>query len=285
MLTVHVNSKGVCECIRRHQNLVTHSFRPAFLCSLGCKNQCCGLHVIPALVLTKKLTRNSLLSPVVHSPPRIHSERSKFIFQGKKPDSLSHADRSWYYTAPFVPQHVKLIYGKVLCLHQTTDWHMRCAHTYNKKNYLCLFLFPSAAAAFSFRVSSWRLSKSTSDGCKCTYRTADPRRKQFLTESCIKSKRHFLHTNPKVSQNILHYAYQPDTRKRDTYPILTRCGHLSGSATETWSSLMFRNWSTECKTPVNCKSFFSSTMIWARFSTNFCRNAKNSCKCARINKR
>lgn len=63
---------------------------------------------------------------------------------------------------------------------------------------------------------------------------------------------------------------------------LTRWGHFPGSATETLFNLILRNWSTEWRDPVICRSFLSSTIICVCRSTRVWKKEKNiygkSCK-------
>uniref|UniRef100_A0A2M4C952 Putative secreted protein n=1 Tax=Anopheles marajoara TaxID=58244 RepID=A0A2M4C952_9DIPT len=73
----------------------------------------------------------------------------------------------------------------------------------------------------SFLAASCSNCVSTSSPGSCTYRTTEPRMKQFFTDSI--------------------------------------CGYFSGSVTLISVSFMLRYWSTECSVPQILRSFFSST--------------------------
>lgn len=98
---------------------------------------------------------------------------------------------------------IKLPVHISLCLNMPVFYH------------LCLFWAASLRAA---SCSSW---VSHSSAGSWTYRTTDPRIKQFFTD------------------NIW--------------------GYLSGSVTVMSVNFMFRNWSTECRVPQILRSFFNST--------------------------
>ena len=90
------------------------------------------------------------------------------------------------------------------------------------------------AGAFSFLAASWSSSVSTSSGGIWIYLTTLPRTKQFWSA--------------------------------------TNWGYFSGLITLTFSSLMFKYWSTLCNVPVITTSFFSSTAI--SFPTRVLKNER-----------
>ncbi len=91
-----------------------------------------------------------------------------------------------------VPCHdtVKPLCSQVLACRLLPNWSPQ----YPKSNCLSTSATPinqpGYAPRASRRVASCKISTSTPSGGSCTYRTTEPRMKQFFTESCIQSTTH-----------------------------------------------------------------------------------------------
>ena len=126
----------------------------------------------------------------------------------------------------------------------------------------------------SLRVASCSTSVSTPSAGSCTYRTTEPRMKQFFTASCTPQRRHtYRHTrNERQDEPVsAYFASQcaPSSSESCALSVChhheqrlarTMCGNFSSSTTLVFRSLILRYWSTACSVPRIARSFFSSTM-------------------------
>ena len=130
----------------------------------------------------------------------------------------------------------------------------------------------------SLRVASCSTSVSTPSAGSCTYRTTEPRMKQFFTASCTQQRRHSYTCDEEQDEHQSVRAQPVCTvsselrslslslflclvcHHRAQWRARTMCGNFSSSTTLVFRSLILRYWSTACSVPRIARSFFSSPM-------------------------
>lgn len=96
----------------------------------------------------------------------------------------------------------------------------------------------------SFRAASCSSCVSTSSPGNWTYRTTDPRMKQFLTDL-----QWTIETNWNRKSVFLLHPFVDSSLSKDSVCTYNICGYFSVSLTLMSVNFMLRYWSTECSVP------------------------------------